>query len=324
MTRILILTAISVLFGVASAAAQRIAVVSGDSTTMYQNLTAAVKSAKDGSIICLPGGGFPISDEVKITKKLTIIGIGHKPDNDNVDGITSVCGNLFFNEGSSGSVIMGCYITGNVNIGDGNATVNNVQVKCCNVNCIFVKNNTCSETTVNQSYVRNRIHFSGADAIITNSIMPGIRAISNGRIENNIFTSASYECVGVSWGTSSFHDVQNSYIANNIFFKTAGVGGTTYGNMGVNQSIGDDPINLENVDWNDVFINFNGGTVSTKSNYHFKDAYKHYENQVGVYANGVDFDKQLAPVPYIVAKRIAEETDAAGQLKIQVRVKAGE
>ena len=45
---------------------------------------------------------------------------------------------------------------------------------------------------------------------------------------------------------------------------------------------------------------------------------------VGVYSGDVDFDKQMAPVPYIVAKRIAEETDAAGQLKIQVRVKAGE
>ena len=76
--------------------------------------------------------------------------------------------------------------------------------------------------------------------------------------------------------------------------------------------------------WSELFVNYNGGAVNPMSNFHFKDDYQQYEGQVGVYVGGVDFDKQTAPVPYIVAKRIAEETDAAGQLKIKVRVKSGE
>ena len=35
-------------------------------------------------------------------------------------------------------------------------------------------------------------------------------------------------------------------------------------------------------------------------------------------------DKQLAPVPYIVAKHVDEQTDAQGKLSIKVRVKAGD
>lgn len=329
MKKIILLTALAVLLGVATTAAQQIAVVSENGeTNVFTTFQAAIEGADPGSVIYLPGGGFPLPDSVKITKKLTIIGIGHKSDNGNVDGTTTISGNLFFNEGSSGSAVLGCYITGDVTIGDESVMANNILIKYCNINCIYVNNNACLGTTVNQSYVRNRIQFNCANGIITNSIMPGIRAIYNGRIENNIFTSASYEKVNGVWRTASFHDVNNTYIANNIFFQNAfGYNcnnNTIYRNMGVNQSIGDNPINLENVEWNDIFENYNGGAVSPTSNFHFKEAYSQYESQVGVYANGVNFDKQMAPVPYIVAKRIAEETDAAGQLKIQVRVKAGD
>ena len=98
--------------------AQQIVVVSatGD-TDVFQTLPDAIQGATPGSVIYLPGGGFPISDDVKITKKLTIIGIGHYAENGNVDGFTSINGNLHLDGGSSGSAVMGCYITGTVYIG---------------------------------------------------------------------------------------------------------------------------------------------------------------------------------------------------------------
>jgi len=45
---------------------------------------------------------------------------------------------------------------------------------------------------------------------------------------------------------------------------------------------------------------------------------------VGIYSGTGFNDDQLAPVPYIIGKRIPEQTDASGQLLIQIRVKAGE
>ncbi len=86
---------------------------------------------------------------------------------------------------------------------------------------------------------------------------------------------------------------------------------------------GDDCINVgaEGFDWNNVFKEYKG--VSATSNFHFKEEYQQYEGQVGIY-HGTFNDDQLAPVPYIVAKDIPQQTDASGKLKIKIRVKAGE
>ncbi len=94
-------------------------------------------------------------------------------------------------------------------------------------------------------------------------------------------------------------------------------------NLFINQEWGDNSINLTDCTWDDVFVNYNGGAISPLSDFHFKEAYLQYSD-IGIYGGTGFNDHQTAPVPYIIAKRIAEETDAAGQLKIQVRVKAGD
>lgn len=336
MKRIFILTALSVLLGVASASAQQIAVVTeGGETTVFQTLQATIEGASPGSVIYLPGGGFSISDDVKITKKLTIIGIGHKSNNDNEDGSTIITGNLWFNGGSSGSAVLGCYITGEVYIGDDGASVNGVMVRCCNLNSVQVKNNLCQETIVNQNYIRGSSLFSQSNSKVFNNVSGAIIDINGGLITNNIINGRHEEGSAYTCVYARSIRAYNSNITKNIilpnygnsynfkYSKIEGSDNTIDHNMS-QTDVGDSPINIGEVSWDDVFVDYNNGAISPMSNFHFKEVYKQYESQVGVYANGVDFDNQTAPVPYIVAKRIAEETDAAGQLKIQVRVKAGE
>ena len=305
------------------AIAQQIAVVSeGGETSVYRSLEAAINGAEPGSVIYLPGGSFPVSDNVKITKRLTIIGIGHKyyNDNDNANGNTIIAGNLFFNEGSSSSSIMGCYITGDVNIGKDNSAVSNVLVKCCNTNSID-SNGNCEYTTVNQNYIRSFVYLRGCNCSLSNNILHWIHYANSSTICNNIIIGGDYYI--------SLVYVYNSNFYNNVFLNFTintnySGGNLANNNMFINNEWGDNSVNLTDCTWDDVFVNYNEGSITPASNFHFKEAYKQYESQVGVYAGGVDFDKQMAPVPYIVAKRIAEETDAAGQLKIQVRVKAGD
>lgn len=307
----------SALMTAVSVQAQQISVVSPSGTTsLHRTLQEAIEKAVGGSVIYLPGGGFPISDEVKITKKLTIIGIGHKSDNDNTDGVTTISGNLWFNEGSSGSAVMACYITGNVNIGGDGSSVNDVLIRYCNLNSVQVNNSTCLGTVVNQNYIRGGSNFQYANAIFTNNIAHSIHFLDNGRIINNVMTGETYTKVNGHWATTSFHGVNNSQIIKNVFFKGAlhnCYNCTTSGNMGANQDIGDDCINLGEVDWNVVF----------DSNYHFKDKYKEYESKVGIYAGSGFNEDQMAPVPYITFKNIPDQTDASGKLNIQIRVKAG-
>ena len=326
MKKIFLLTALAVLLGLATATAQQISVVNDGSTTLYQNLQAAIEGASDGSVIYLPGGGFPISDDVKIAKKLTIIGIGHKSTNDNVDGFTNIAGNLFFIGGSDGSAVMGCRLNGKVYIGhDGSvgAAVNNILVKCCNVNAVDSRAN-CENIVISQNYIRSQSNIRGPGCLVTNNILHSLAELNSSTIGYNIFR-------GLAGGNyqSSIHVCKNSYFYNNIFtlnnsFDHGGENNQANQNMFINYSWGDNAVNLTDCTWEDVFENWNGGAINPASNFHFKEDYRQYENQVGVYANGVDFDKQIAPVPYIVAKKIDEQTDASGHLGIKVRVKAGD
>ena len=316
--------------------AQNISVVNTDgSTQLYTTLADAIGGAGNGSTIYLPGGRFAISDDVKITKKVTIIGIGHYLNGEgNEDGYTRIEGNLWFNENSSSSAVMGCYITGDVNIGDGDATVNDVVIRYCNLNSVQVKNSTCYGTTVNQNYVRGDSKFGMSEVTITNNIICRISDIDSGVIKYNVDCCANAYNYG--YGNANSHptliNVNNSFIAYNIFRHAKGnIGGGSGNSTNCNflevgtwgRSWGDDPIIID-ASISDIFKNVNNWTVSPVSNFHFKDAYKEYENQVGIYA-GLGFnDKQLAPVPYIIDKQVASETDASGKLNIKIRVKASE
>ncbi|MBQ3627840.1 MAG: hypothetical protein II947_02270 [Bacteroidaceae bacterium] len=310
--------------------AQQISVVTpGGDTSLFRTLPEAIKGAAPGSVIYLPGGGFSIPDSVKITKKLTIIGIGHKSNNDNVDGITTISGNLFFNQGSSGSAVIGCYITGNVNIGEGGAAVNDVLIRYCNLNSVQILSSTCQDTEVNQNFIRSNSEFNSTNGLIHNNIAYSLSGVKGGRITYNIITASVFAYTPGYTRYFSSIKADESIITNNILISRNNAGYLYGSNCSINHNMtqddwGDYCISIGDTSWGDIFIEYNNGAVSPASNFHFKEAYKQYENQVGVYANGVDFDKQLAPVPYIVAKQIPEQTDASGKLNIKIRVKAGE
>ncbi len=324
MRKRLFLAALAAIVGTATAIAQQIAVVSeGGGTNVFQTLTEAIEGASDGSVIYLPGGGFQIDDSVKITKRLTIIGIGHKAKNENVDGNTTIVGNLFFNEGASGSSVMGCFLSGNVFIGEDGTSVNNVVIKYCNLNGVTVKNSLCSSTFINQNYIRGECDFAWADCNITNNVCNALNTINGGKIVNNL----------IIHGGAPFSNVNNSTIVNNVSIYIGGSlpGGSWYqfnnnivsGNMRTIKGWGEDPICIEGINLNTVFTKYNGGAISPSSDFHFTEEYQQYSD-CGIYGGTGFSDGQLPPVPFIVAKSIPEQTDASGNLNIKIRVKASE
>ena len=324
-----------------SVQAQQISVVKDDgSTTLHRTLAEAIAAIEDGCVIYLPGGGFTIADDVKITKRVTIIGTGHKTVTDNVDGNTTISGNLFFNVGSSQSAIMGCYITGNVVIGEDGA-VNDVLVRYCNLNSVQVKNSECQETFVNQNYIRGTSDFGSTNAEITNNILHSVIGVNNGMVSYNVFffffVYDSYPNTKTGWYYFYASIMANLSKINNNVIIPVNIR-PSYGdrytplNGSENQSLlnltksdfGEKGINIGDVDWNNLFVNYNGGAINTASDFHFKDEYKEYENQVGIYAGTGFSDEQKAPTPYIIEKEIDEQTDAQGKLKIKISVKANQ
>ena len=323
--------------------AQQISVVKDDgSTTLHRTLAEAIAAIEDGCVIYLPGGGFTIADDVKITKRVTIIGTGHKTVTDNVDGNTTISGNLFFNVGSSQSAIMGCYITGNVVIGEDGA-VNDVLVRYCNLNSVQVKNSECQETFVNQNYIRGTSDFGSTNAEITNNILHSVIGVNNGVVSYNVFVGVHVGSVGHDMNNwPQYHDAAAikanlSTIKNNAFSTTLSTGSCNWyyenvrgsenkiiSNLTLGGAYGEKGMFIENVKWPDVYKNYNGGAINTNSDFHFNENYKDYENQVGIYAGTGFSDEQKAPTPYIIEKEIDEQTDAQGKLKIKISVKANQ
>lgn len=323
MRKRLFLAALAAIVGTATAIAQQIAVVSeGGGTNVFQTLTEAIEGASNGSVIYLPGGGFQIHDSVKITKRLTIIGIGHKAKNENVDGNTVISGNLFFNEGSNYSAVMGCYVTGNIYIGNDGKSANNLTVKYCNLNSVQVGSSLCTGVIINRNYIRNNSICKYAPVTFKNNIMRSITDVDGGTIINNILTS---------WGNAyyggSMYRIHNSTIAGNIIHdmwdKADLEGSVITGNLGFGNWSEEDLKLEDGTKWEDIFVKCNGMSVSPASDFHFTEEYQQYSD-CGIYGGDGFSDGQLPPVPFIVAKSIPEQTDAAGNLNIKIRVKAGE
>ena len=262
-------TLLSALVATVALQAQQISVVKAGSTTLHGTLTAAIEAAADGSVIYLPGGGFPINDTVKINKKLTIIGIGHKVKGDNADGYTTISGNLFFDSGSDGSAVMGTYITGAVYVGNDGNEVDDILVRYCNLSRVEVKNKKCLRTVVNQNYVRSSSPFNGASAEFTNNVCHSITDLDNGIIAYNIIQSTP--------GTyGALHLVDNTRIIGNVIYNsqygvTEGGGNNLTSDNMTSGSWGDNAINVSGTGWADIFVK-NAG-ITPVGDFHFKSDY---------------------------------------------------
>ena len=305
-----ILITIFVFLGTTVTIAQRVAVVSENGeTAICQTLQEAIDGATPGCVIYLSGSSYNISDDVKITKKLCIIGIGHIAKNNNSDGRTVIVGNLWFDENSSGSSVIGCSISGNVNIGNDGSSVHDVVVKYCSVNSIQVKNNSCDGTVVNQNYIRSTGSDLARGTIFTNNIVQSVRS-EYGKIYNNIFISNG----------SIFN---TCYVARNIFLRGQSTGNnSTYFDNLAKTDVGDYSANIGDLEWANLFVKYNNAIISPATDFHFV---KDYESQYGKYGiyGGSGFTNQ-PPLPYISSKSIPEQTDPTGNLTIKIRVNSGE
>jgi hypothetical protein len=292
-------------------------------------LDEAIKGAEAGSIIYMPGGGFVVTDSAKINKKLTIMGVSHRGDTDNVDGATIISGNLNFVGGSSGSAVIGAYVNGNVNVGEKDNAVTNFTMRYCFVNSVQVGNSGCSGMDINQCFIKNASNYGGCNVHITNCIFPYLREINGGVIDHNIITS------NTTFGTGNYrtlYNVSSTTITNNVLLDSWNVIQNGEGCFISHNSIGakswgDNSIVLpEGKKFNDVFVSNKG--VSFTSDYNLSTAWGKGAaldgTDIGVSGGTTGFKNKgaVAPIPRIVSKKVAESTDGSGKLLIEVTVKA--
>lgn len=288
--------------------AQQISVVApSGASSFFTDLNLAIQNAQAGSTIYLSGGGFQISDETKIKKKLTIIGIGHRPDNDNADGNTNVSGNFWFEGGSDNSAVLGLYLSGTVYIGTSEGAVNNFLLRYCNVKSVSVKNMNCQDVRINQNYLRDVSYVGWAPVYFSNNVSNGIETVQGGTIINNIIMNY---IGGITVGVNTANDCT---IKNNI------VGRSINGNNNLMSN------NLTDIIWGNHF-DF-PGVLSPNYNYQLREDSPGKnagtdDKDIGIYGGTGFSPTALPPIPRITDKKIAEQTDENGKLKVQIQVKA--
>lgn len=330
----LLINSILMLFCTVLMAQTRVALHSGNNVSIFGGNSAfidAYNAAIDGDLIYLPGGN--LNYPPTIDKSLTIIGVGHYPEATAATNKTVLTGNLNIGENADGLNLEGIHVTGQLGFLS-NEKADFVSLRRNRFGSILYNGNgtnPCASNVISECVIDGNITASNADELlITNSIISG--GINTGvalTISNNIFTYNNYV----------YSNLTNSIISNNIHFKNSSIGLTnsgTIGNTFLNNIFktvlpsGSNTFinNYTDVDLLDVFESVPNVIFDYNQNYNLSpDAQTNYlgadGTQVGIYGGLFPYKLNAVPRnPSITSKNISSETNADGELPVQVMVEA--
>jgi len=330
--------AMFLLFSLIVNAQQKVALHHTGTTTIFSGsnpLIDAYTAAVTNDTIYLPGGTF--APPANFDKKIAIFGAGHYQSATLATGITFINGNVILKENADNFYIEGIEINGNLTFSE-NESVNQVVVKRCKINgTLNVLGNLTMPSSnfgLFGSVIIGNIDFANAqNVLISNSIIQGrvFASIGNG-FNNSIFlNNYSY------YGNEAPLNGNNNLVNNNIFtnantgYLIAGNGNVAKNNLCVLASPNFGTLstvsgNYLGIAQTALFISQSGNSFGYSEDYHLQNTTSYLGvdgSQVGIYGGLFPFKEGAIPSnPHIESKTIAPQTNAAGELSIQVVVKA--
>lgn len=311
-----------------------VALVSSGSTTIFsdsQPIVSAYNAAQNGDTLYVSGGIFTFP--ASFNKSLSIFGVGHNPQFTTATEMTKVSNNFSLTANASDSHFEGIHFVGGIS--GANAPFSNVTFKRNFFAGTFsfigdgnnvATNNLLIECILNNSITMNTTNWD--NSIISNNIILSAISTSNNIVHNNIFTR----------GSSGYFNASNTSVFNNIFASTGNpFSGTVSGNIYRNNafvstapSFGGDAIaenNYTGIDLNSFFIDFGTvGVFSYDNDYNLQnpaDFPGQDGSQIGIYGGLFPFKDGSIPItPHIKSKNIASQTNASGELQIEIEVEA--
>jgi hypothetical protein len=312
---------LGVLAGLFVSAQKAVILQHNGSTTVFSSpnsMAEAYNAAVDGDTIYLPGGVFP---SLNISKRLAIYGVGHYPDSTAATGITNIAGFINFSNGSGKSFITGLKVDGVIGF-EHNLKIDSVVIMRCYAAGLHANSGDAATNC------KGILAYQNVFGSVYVSHTEGIR------IFNNIIAELRYSGAGNPWirnnKISTLRDYNNALFENNtiqefswgVDFNTfrnniiAGVPGTD-NNTWIN--------NYYSVDFGNLFVKqttwFGYGDdyhLKTPASYPGTDG-----NQAGLYGGYYPYKAgAVPPHPHIQSKTIPLQTNASGQLNIQVKVSA--
>jgi hypothetical protein len=284
------------------------------STSLHLTFAAAITAAQHGASLYLPAGNW--NENVTISKRLNIYGVGHYPNSSPVTPGTSRVSSIVFTNNTDSTMIQGLSISSNISYGNGTAVTirNHYFLRCfiggslniavsgaANISNHVFKECIINSLTATASTVPSNIIFTncyisvlgglrGQNTYFTNCIFGSNNIFQNGNsrnllIENSIFMRTSAD---------HFTYLESSIINNCIFFSSTVTWGS---NSGVD--------NILNQNCAGTFVDGSCSAFSYTANYRLKDGSPGKNagtdgTDIGLYGSNAPFkDGGLPVIPNI-------------------------
>ncbi len=323
-----------IFFALMSQAQVAFTVTGASGASVHRTLDSALYYAQNGDTIYMPGGTFSVG-VVLINKRLCLYGAGHYPDSSIATGRTVLNGSIRLVSGASQSVLQGLYLSGRLNFGSNptDSQIDGVTIARCNLEDVLlaVDDNYSSLATnilFRENVIRSPLNLRYAkDILIENNILNTYVANASGSVllKNNLFFGNSYT---VYYLSSCVFESNIFYVVNGLQYAS---GSNTYRNnvfRSDNQLVGSDVSenNLFNV--SNLFVNQTLNVFDYIQNYHLNAGSPAIGagksgTDCGIYGGAKPYKNSAVPAnPHVQTKTIAESTDAAGKINVQVKVAA--
>lgn len=303
----------------------------------FASVQAAVDSANAGDIIYIENSGIPY-DNVIIEKQLTLLGPGYflaSNDSTQANKSNTMLPNVTFNPQSSGSVMMGVWVTNILYVNASNVVISRNRIN----EMRLAYSNEAGNILVAQNYVNGISNWSREyyfTAVIINNIIVGkvdINSYGSVEFRNNVVeysnTSSAYY-----WAVI----LNNSTIKNNIVIRLPDNG--YYYNYGIacdgtlnnaieynlcNQdSVANYPNNIWEMNIEEVVVNAGG----PESKYYLKEGspaigYGEFGGDCGAFGGDSPYVLSgLPPVPHIFQTSIPISGTSNSGLPVNVKIKS--
>ena len=320
-------------------AQQRVALQSNGTSSIFSGsnpFLAAYNAAVTGDTIYLPGGNLPFPSI--IDKGLVIIGAGHHPDSSSVTNRTILNGNLTISENADGLHLEGIYLTGTLNSSN-NHKIDNIVIKRCRLGSFNFNGNRstpCVNLSIIESVLDGSLYFDNTESVIISNSILGGRLFNPGELGlmNSVLL---YNSTSSSTTSAVIYNSSNSYYSNNVFMRNSYAHYVHYISIlntfshNVFRTEPDEgsntfTTNYLNVDLNNFFVDQTGFVFNYNDDLQLLDPTTYLGNdgaEVGLYGGVSPLKSGFVPQnPHFQSKTIAGQTNASGELEIQLTIEA--
>lgn len=275
----------------------RLIAVKGKTTnTVVKTINEAIKTAKTGDVIYLPGGGFNLTDT--INKKVHIIGTGYNSEIPRATLTSTILGNIIITKEAKGTIIEGVMINSK---GSFEISASETTLRRCKIhrqinfkttqNCQIIN---CITTHINGSYLH-----------VYNSLLHGEFYADNSEIHNCIvrYFYEAKNCIAENtiWGIIYASTIDFTHCLHN--------GSAIYDN-----SSGELKKIFKNTVTNDFF--------NVKNDYHLLDSLATVHPQLGIYKGQYPWKDGGQPITPHIEENNSYLDVQNQKFKLRVKVKA--